>query len=242
MQRGKREPGWKAKKRILEFLKSDDPDAIKCREFLGDDVSMNTFSAIIVSSVGSMMRKQKLRQQKNSNMRRLLLTRLHNDMTKQRYIASVLFFGGRCCYCNSPMSKSEGNPKQATGEHLTPIAPSNDNDPVGVTRFGNMALACKECNGDRGNTNLEEWVNKTNKISDDNKEACLARIKAFRKYALYEEYSPRETALVKEYEEKVVNYVKSIQPELEIGARGVQEETTKINMMVVELEEKLGDL
>lgn len=179
--------------KVQAFLESDDEVAVKIRAYLGPDVSPGDFAAILVHDVKSMTAQSALRNHPKSDpVSRVMLTSVANDMGKRRYIASVLFFGGRCCYCNRTMSKRPG-PQQATGEHITPINPATPGAPIGATRYGNMALACHQCNEDRGNKDLHEWVKETDCIPPESKEPALQRIQAFRRFALYEDYSPDQS-------------------------------------------------
>lgn len=182
---------------VHEFLQSDDPDAQKMREFLGDEVDLKTLSDILVIQVNAMTSPVKWRPKGSASVKRTVMSTVGNDMTKERYVASVMFFGGRCCYCNEVLSKEPGD-NQATGEHITPVSPDSSKSVAGGTRYGNMALACRRCNGDRGNTDLQEWVNETPYISEKNKVASVERINAFRKFALYRDYTPEEDAKFKE--------------------------------------------
>lgn len=183
--------------RIKDYLDSDSSAAVAVREFLGPEVNTETFAAILVNQVRGMTAAVSLRNsKKRDSIGRVMLTSVANDMTKRRYVASVLFFGGRCCYCNTVMEKTPG-PNQATGEHLTPISPDNDSGPIGVTRYGNMALACWACNHERKNTDLHEWVASTDRLKGPEKQAALTRIEAFRRFALYEEYNDEESATLR---------------------------------------------
>ena len=60
-----------------------------------------------------------------------------------------------------------------------------------------MALACHGCNEERGNQDLNEWVEKTQRISQENKGASLERIEAFRRFALYRDYTEEESRLIR---------------------------------------------
>lgn len=194
---------------IADYLKSDDEVAVKLREFLGDEVNLEEFSDIIVYHVKAMTFSEKWAKGKRPSMKRVIFSTLNNDMTKTRYVSSVIFFGGRCCYCNKVLRKNPPPGNQASGEHITPLSPENPDAIHGATRYGNMALACVACNGDRKNTDLVEWVQKTRCIPNKDKVFVLGRIKAFREYALYEEYTKEENDRildkVNELQEFVVN-------------------------------------
>lgn len=190
-----------AEEAVYNYLMSDSPTAIQTRKFLGPDVDLKTFSHIMATSVGAMQSPTPWKPTEQLGViRRGFATTVGNDMTKQRYIASVLYFGGRCCYCNKTMNNIPHDPQQATGEHITPLNPDNPNSPVGGTRFGNMALACRGCNSARMNKDLEEWVETTDRIPEDSKNACLNRLKKFREFALYEEYTPQQSAIIRRNE------------------------------------------
>lgn len=200
-------PKHNASTRVNEFLESDNPKAVLLREFLGNEINMNEFSRIIADEVGRMTLKETWDSRGNAhNVSRIVLSRINNDMTKRRYIASVLFFGGRCCYCNNVLRKGAGR-YQASGEHITPMNPKSP--PPGATRYGNMALACMTCNKERGNTELNEWVNKTKLIPEKSKENVLGRIKAFRDFALYEDYTLEQSEVIKNEISKLQDLVNS---------------------------------
>lgn len=186
---------------ISRFLESDDRTAKKVREFLGPEVDSTTFAKILTSEVGSMTRAIQFRNTGHSmQIKRIFLTNFNNDMNKERYVASVLFFGGRCCYCNGVLTReTRGNRRDstATGEHITPLA-SAPGGIMGGTRFGNMALACHGCNHERGTKDLKTWVRDTSRITPANKEASLQRIAAFRRFALYSEYTLEESNKIRE--------------------------------------------
>jgi 5-methylcytosine-specific restriction endonuclease McrA len=175
---------------LHSFLSSDNEQAQQLRDFLGPEVELEEFSKILVANIRSMTLSIKWAVGKNrSSIAREILTSLDNDMTKERYTASVMFFGGRCCYCNEVLKRNATGKKQVTGEHITPISPENPEDIHGATRFGNMALACSKCNKHRGNKELVSWIAETDCIDRENKAAVLSRIEAFRRFALYSEYS-----------------------------------------------------
>lgn len=177
---------------IAAYLKSDDETAKKTREFLGKEINIDEFSDIITHQVRAMTKAEKWRPNRTTNVARIVFTTLDNDMTKERYIASVMFFGGRCCYCNRVLTKNPPSRRQASGEHLTPVSPNDPNAVHGGTRYGNMALACVRCNNSRGSQELVSWIQETNCIPAKNKQAVLGRIQAFRKFTLYHEYSQEE--------------------------------------------------
>lgn len=183
------------------FLSSDSTTSRKIRDFLGDEIDLKEFSTLVVQGSGAMTKSVRWGRGGRNSVKRVFFTNIHNDMTKERYVASVLFFGGRCCYCNAAMSKHGKN--RATGEHITPISPEKSDDISGGTRFGNMALACNGCNRQRGNKELVSWIQKTNRIPRTEKGKALGRIRAFREYALYEDYSDADSAKINEAVDEV---------------------------------------
>jgi len=196
-----------AAENISDYLKSDDETASKLRDFLGDEVNLDEFSEIIVYQVKAMNYAEKWVKGKRPSMKRVIFSTLNNDMTKKRYISSVLFFGGRCCYCNKVLRKNPPPGHQASGEHITPLSPENPDAVHGGTRYGNMALACVACNRDRKNTDLVEWVSKTRCIPAKDKVFVLGRIQAFREFALYEEYTKEENDRILETVNELQDFV-----------------------------------
>lgn len=183
-----------AKSRMYEYLQSDRPTAIKTREFLGEEVDLEEFATIIAVSPRSMCSSTGWKNSASSgapSLTRTVMTGVQNDMNRKRYAASVLFFGGRCCYCNCVMRKKPGS-TQASGEHLTPVSPESQKDPRGATRYGNMALACVGCNQERGNKEMHQWLSETRRFPAEQKQAAVERIEAFREFALYRDYTEQE--------------------------------------------------
>ena len=177
---------------IANFLR--EPQARKLRKFLGGGINRNALAKILVNNVKGMTRAEHWKTNSKVSIARAVFSALDNDMTKERYVASVLFFGGKCCYCNCVLHKGAHNAKLATGEHLTPISPEDPNALHGATRFGNVALACYRCNGSRANNELVEWLRTTNVVPKAEKAKVLGRIEAFRRFALYSDYSPQRNA------------------------------------------------
>lgn len=198
-----------ASENIHDYLRSDDPTAEKIRSYLGEEVDLREFSRIITYNVGSMTAADTWRPGRTASIPRVVLSSVDNDMTKERYISSIMFFGGRCCYCNRVLSKNPPPSQQASGEHITPISPEDKNDIHGGTRYGNMVLACVKCNNNRKNQNLEKWVAETRCISEENKGRALERIEAFREYALYSEYSEEDNEKIRESIDDIQKYVDS---------------------------------
>lgn len=173
------------RKRILGFLKSDADDATRFRAYCGDDVDMEDVTDMIMGNVHSMTERQPYH---GRSIRRSVLSATSNDMNKRRYIASVMFFAGRCCYCGVPLHKGKnGNQSNdtATGEHLDPI----NGFPPGETKFGNMALCCYRCNDDKSDQPLDQWLDSTRMLSPEQVRSARESIKSFRDFALYEPMS-----------------------------------------------------
>jgi len=197
---------------IHDILTQDSENSKKLREFLGDEVNLRDLSEIMIQEIGAMTSSIRFNRTFSSS-RRVLLSTFDNDMSKQKYIASILFFGGRCCYCNQVLHKGppseRGVSRQATGEHITPVNP--ESGPVGSTRFGNMALACKSCNGKRGNAELTEWLadEKNTSFSKEHSVKVLGRIEAFRRFAFYEEYSEEKTKEINEQADRLHKIIQS---------------------------------
>lgn len=167
--------------RILDFLKSDADDATRFRAYCGDDVDMEDVTDMIMSNVHSMTERQPYH---GRSIRRSVLSATSNDMNKRRYVASVMFFAGRC-YCGVPLHKGKnGNQSNdtATGEHLDPI----NGFPPGETKFGNMALCCYRCNDDKSDQPLDQWLDSTRMLSPEQVKSARESIKSFRDFALYE--------------------------------------------------------
>lgn len=179
--------------KLQGYLESDEPSAVKLRAYLGEEVQLKHLSEILYEGVGAMTSAYHWSSSGRNSLPRAMLSTFRNDMTKKNYVASVLYFAGRCCYCNNPLNKQLRQPYQPSGEHITPVWPDNESSIVGGTRYGNMALACKKCNGDRGNKELHTWINETNCIRKIEKVNTLGRIKAFRDFAGYNDYSQEES-------------------------------------------------
>ena len=185
--------GEKARDLFLAELDADTEDGRRLRAYLGDDVKTSDVADILAFNIGQMTAPVPVKS-RDTKLSRHALTAFDNDMNKSRYVMSVLAFGGRCCYCNRPLHRGEPADGQATAEHITPVNPRGGSTVRGATRYGNMALACVACNRARGNQNLEEWVLVTGRIPDrEEKARCLARIREFRAYAGYEEYTAEQT-------------------------------------------------
>lgn len=171
--------------RILQYLNSDNENARRFREYCGHDVDMNDVADMLVSNVSAMTHRLPYR---GHSVRRSVLSGTSNDMNKKRYIASVMYFAGRCCYCGVPLRKGNAGAQSndtATGEHLDPL----DGMPPGETKFGNMALCCYRCNSDKGNKPLDEWIGTTKLLSDAQRQTARETIHSFRELSMYEPMS-----------------------------------------------------
>lgn len=241
--------GWKKKaneaerrrlgdisKTFENYLENDESEsAQKMREFLGDEIDYKDFSEIVTGQVRAMTARDKWNYRARS-VSRMVLTAVDNDMNNQRYIASVAFFGGRCCYCNVPLQKRPPPERQASGEHLTPIS---GGEILGGTRFGNMALACIRCNGARGNKELVEFVRTSPTIEDSQRGAVLGRIEAFRNFALYEEHSKEKTDKIRRTVERLnseINQARRKNPDGELTREQSSFYKNKVNAAIAALQ------
>lgn len=173
---------------IKEFLNGNSLAVKKIRAKFGDSYNASSITRLLTRPPNSMMRTQHKNNPKYS-VSRIILSGIDNDMNKENYIKSVVFFGGKCCYCETPLKMDGSARDKATGEHLTPVSPEKSGSPKGSTRFGNMALCCPQCNHSRGNQNLESWIIRTTRIKKKRKPHTFAKIKAFRKFSGYQEFS-----------------------------------------------------
>lgn len=225
---------------IESFLKGSSKTAQRIRSFLGKDINLHDFSEICVAEVSSMTSKAQWKPRGGNSVSRVVLTNVVNDMNKQRYLASVLYFGGRCCYCGVPLRKRPPRDKQASGEHLTPLNPTKPHAIHGATRFGNMALACQKCNNLRGNNDLVDFVMSSPTIHDSQRLECLARIESFRRFALYEEFTREENARITQ---TIVTINKSINklrlPDGLIPEESIPQARSIIKENIFDLREKL---
>lgn len=187
------------------FKKITSEEASSLREYLGKNADLRALSEIIAKGGGAMS-SQYTHPDYESSLR-MFMTRVDNDMReKKKLISSIIFFGGRCCYCNKELNVVENSPFGASGEHLTPIR----SESLGATRFGNMALSCRGCNTERGNEEMIDWIAKTSRISNSQKPRSLARIMAFRDFSAYSEYDPEIVRKILEVNEDFVKYKKSL--------------------------------
>lgn len=191
-------------KRINEYLQSDDETAIKIREYLEvEDISY--LSHLIVRKPNSMS-EQRWTSRGKVSAARCIMSKIDNDMTDEKYITSVLYFKGRCCYCDRILDKT--NPSViATGEHLTSVSRDSENTPPGATKYGNMTLCCNSCNSKRQDNDIVKWLAKTDMIKKPIKPYALARINAFRKFTNYKEYSSTESNVINEAIKEASNFI-----------------------------------
>lgn len=189
-----------SKEAIESYLTGDEPQAVKLREYLGEDTDYTALSDLLMDEVGAMTTSHRWSTSGRLSISRAVLSTLHNDMNRENYVTSVLFFKGRCCYCQKQLNRKGVNQSSLpTGEHITPISPNRPDRPVGGTRFGNMALACGNCNKSRANNDLHYWLKDADAaLAMDQRIPALARIQAFRKFAGYREYTMEESTLIRE--------------------------------------------
>jgi Tfp pilus assembly protein PilP len=155
---------------------------------MGKDIDTQEISNMITSNVQSMIAPSKI----GHTLTRVILSRTGNDMNKRKYIASILFFGGRCCYCGKVIHKIKGSIPQhdsATTEHIDPMA----GRPHGETKYGNVALCCEECNADKANASFNSWMKNNTIMDDEQKTEAKRRISEFRKYTMYEPMSMKKS-------------------------------------------------
>lgn len=193
------------RKRIAAYLESDDGNAVRFRAYCGDDVSMDDMSALLTNNVGAMTGRYRYsetgRKGTSPSLKRCMMSNMSNDMNKRKYIASIMFFGGRCCYCGMPLHKGQRrvrDPQAATGEHIDPIG----GNPPGETKFGNMALCCRRCNADKADKPFASWLENTDMLTSEQKLSAMSGIMSFRNLSFYERMGASkakavETAIVR---------------------------------------------
>jgi 5-methylcytosine-specific restriction endonuclease McrA len=188
------------------LVNSQDPSFIAYRKYLGDDVRPSELSALITRCPLSLSRRADPRF---DTVQRCILTRTSNDMDKKHVIATVLYFGGRCCYCGRPIKKGgqRASKRTATADHLDPIKP-DDNRIPGETKFGNVVLCCARCNSKKSNLPMKSWLVSTKILNDDNAQRVRAYkcVLDFRKYALYSPMSEKKAAVARAEIAKVQEY------------------------------------
>lgn len=176
-------------KLVKEYLMSDNYSARKVLEEFGDAYTPSDISELLVRVPTSMTKKSKSKNGNNSSSR-IILSGVENNMDRSTYIKSVVYFGGKCCYCGITLKTEDGeNYRKATGEHLSPLSPDNKDSVRSSTRFGNMALCCDDCNHSKGNEDLEQWIVKSSRVKKARKIYVIAKIRAFRRFAGYKDFS-----------------------------------------------------
>lgn len=185
-----------ATKNLSLYLNSNNEDMRKLREYLDDDINLDDLSNILINSPSSMINSFKWRTSGSTSVSRVLLSKAFNNMDKRNYIKSVLYFKGKCCYCNVALDPN-GEANKPTGEHLTPINPENPKDTPGSTQAGNMALACSNCNSKRKSTELNTWMCLVDHIDRDKRPEILSKISSFRDFMNYSDFNERETQEIK---------------------------------------------
>jgi hypothetical protein len=173
-------------KNINAYLQSERASSL--RRFMGKDIDTQEISNMITSNVQAMISPSKM----GHTLTRVIFSRTGNDMNKRKYIASILFFGGRCCYCGKVIRKmKDGLPRHdsATTEHIDPMA----GRPHGETKYGNVALCCEACNADKGNASFHDWMKDNTIMNDKQKSEAERRIGEFRKYTMYEPMSMKKS-------------------------------------------------
>jgi hypothetical protein len=218
---------------VADYIDSEDPTAVKLRAYIGAEVDTDDLTEILYKGVGAMTNAYEWSANGRNSVLRSILSTLRNDMRKENYVSSVLFFKGRCCYCDRPLSKSGGPATTPSGEHITPVKPEKDDEIIGGTRYGNMALACKKCNGDRGNKELVSWINSTRVIKREEKVKALGRIKAFREFANYSDYTREESDGIRAAADRIQVEVEKLRDETGKLPRGQGNEIRKLIADVV---------
>lgn len=182
---------------LVTFMRSNNPRALKLREFLGENIDLQKLAELLVYPVGSMTNKH-FWSSNNPSVNRAILSQLAYDMDVEKYTRSVLFFKGCCCYCGRQLDRnSDKSWEIPTGEHLTPVTPRESHEPFGATRYGNMVLACSSCNSARQSIPIGEWLASTNRVHESVKAHSLAKIYEFRELARYEEFNDEEQGLIR---------------------------------------------
>lgn len=63
---------------------------------------------------------------------------------------TVMYFRGKCSYCNRPQSRSV----KLTKDHVVPVSKG------GGTTKSNIVCACPSCNSSKGNKDMVEWYSR----------------------------------------------------------------------------------
>ena len=185
----------RAERALVGYMRSDDKAMRAIRAYIGDEAVVDV-ARLILSCPKSMNGRAIIGK---APLARCLLSRTHNDMDRKHVIATVLFFGGRCCYCGRRIHKATGpaqNALTATADHLDPISPNRADrehgQPYGETRFGNVALCCHECNKRKANMTMTSWL----KANGSRRNSIAAKIREFRNYAMYSPMGETQCAAV----------------------------------------------
>ena len=197
---------------VVDSMMSDDTLSLQVRKHCGvnniDDAQR--FAELLVNPPLSMKRRgaSRIRREKTMSFARLITSRIDDNMDLRNILRSIVFFGGKCCYCSvSLVRKAEDENVRATSEHLTPLssqasaALSKDDESGSVHgshRFGNVVLACDACNVARGSMSLTKWIATSLRINDQNRLTVMANIEAFRAFAGYKEFSQEFSQLIDE--------------------------------------------
>lgn len=180
------------RKEMYAFLKSDNDSAILVRERLGN-TDLRMMATLFVKPTSAMVSSVGFRKRGRSiTFARYVMSHINNNMNDKNYLRSVLYFNGRCCYCNQSFTKT----RKPTGEHFTCISPLDSNAKRGSTTFGNMALACNVCNVAKQSQEYSEWLKTTKTVKRDFKGYAAGRIDAFREYAGYSDYSFQQNQVI----------------------------------------------
>jgi len=190
---------------IERFLQSKDPLAVKVRNNFDKDVSEYEIAKLLCNPPRSIKRRVEFKD-KNVSTARLLLSRIDSNMDRINYVKTVVYFGGRCCYCRKYLENKNDNKRQATGEHLTPLSPSKNekNALFGSNRFGNVVICCSDCNQKKDNSSLEQWI-AVSSIEEDTKNSVIARIEMFREFAEYRDFNKEFTNKISAVIDKIIH-------------------------------------
>ena len=236
----KNDTAEEALSQLKQYLNSsEDSLALNLKEYLDtDDVS---YFIDLVSKKPNGMDAQDWSSRGKVSASRAILSRLNNDMTNDKYIATVLYFKGKCCYCDKIMDGRDRK-HHPTAEHLTPVSASSKDSIRGSTRYGNMALCCSSCNARRHDTELVEWFATSQTIKKKVKPYTFNRIQGFRKFANYRDYSTKENTLINQTIEKAMSFTEQFRnPD---GTKGFVKGSSdtirpKIDKLIQELEEQV---
>lgn len=152
------------RKRVERYIRTDtgpDMKALKRHlgaDVIGDDESIARITDIIVRPPTAMYGRLPIEDMPA----RALMSRIDNNMTRINTTFTILYCGGRCCYCGKVLRRSEGEENrrddEATADHIDPISPYDGAARRGRTRFGNVALCCFRCNRAKNNASAGPWL------------------------------------------------------------------------------------